>query len=101
MPVRTPYECARLLAEFLVDNGITRFSGRALTTLLLEYCGTPCIACRSVFLDYLEYELGRMGLSLVRCRFNGEYNVYYITPIGDGVDCGSLTIRTSEEGVGF
>jgi len=92
MPVRTPYECARLLAEFLVDSGITRFSGRALTTMLLEHCGTPCIACRSVLLDYLEYELGRMGLSLVRCRFNGEYNVYYITPTGDGFDCMALVI---------
>jgi hypothetical protein len=98
MPARTPYECARLLAEFLVDNGITRFSGRALTTLLLEYCGTPCIACRSVLLDYLEYELGRMGLNLVRCRFNGEYNVYYITPIGDGVDCMALVIYDGGRG---
>jgi hypothetical protein len=102
MPVRTPYECARFLAEFLVDSGITRFSGRALTTWLLTNCGRKWLGIyREVFLNYLEYELGRMGLNLVRCRFNGEYNVYYITPTGDGVDCGSLTIRTSEEGVGF
>jgi len=97
MPVRTPYECAKLLAEFLVDSGVTRFSGRALTTLLIEYCGTPCIACRSVLLDYLEHELERMGLSLVRCRFNGDYNVYYITPADAEPNCESSLIRISED----
>jgi hypothetical protein len=99
MPVRTPYECARFLAEFLVDSGITRFSGRALTNLLIMYCGTPCIACRSVLLDYLEHELERMGLNLVRCRFNSDYNVYYITPTDVELGCKSSLIRISEEGV--
>ncbi len=96
MPAKTPYECARLLAEYLVDNGITRFSGRALTNMLIKHCGAPCLICRRVFLDYLGYELEKMGLSLVRCRFNKDYYVYYITPIGDGVDCKSLTLAGLE-----
>jgi len=103
MPARTPYECARLLAELLVDSGITRFSGRALTTWLLTNCGRKWLGIyREVFLNYLEHELERMGLNLVRCRFNKNYNMYYITPADTELDCESSLIRISEEvGVGF
>ncbi len=102
MPARTPYECARFLAEFLVDSGITRFSGRALTTWLLTNCGRKWLGIyREVFLNYLEYELGRMGLNLVRCRFNSDYNVYYITPADAEPNCESSLIRISEGVGGF